>query len=105
MKELFKKTVFIIVITASFISFFGIIQHLISNNKIYWFRELTQGGVPFGPYVNRNHYAGFMEMLFPLVIGLFLFHKPHVSYTSLREKIAELFNLEKTNNILAKYAQ
>jgi tetratricopeptide (TPR) repeat protein len=96
-KELFKRTVFIIVICASFISFFGIIQHLISNNKIYWFRELTQGGVPFGPYVNRNHYAGFMEMLFPLAIGLFLFHKPHVSYTSLREKIAELFNLEKTN--------
>ena len=96
-KELFKTTVFIIVICASFISFFGIIQHLISNNKIYWFRELTQGGVPFGPYVNRNHYAGFMEMLFPLAIGLFLFHKPHVSYTSLREKIAELFNLEKTN--------
>jgi Tfp pilus assembly protein PilF/O-antigen ligase len=96
-KEFFKRTVFIIAICASFISFFGIIQHLISNNKIYWFRELTQGGVPFGPYVNRNHYAGFMEMLFPIVIGLFLFYKPHVSYTSLREKIAELFNLEKTN--------
>jgi len=96
-KELLKRTVFIIVICASFISFFGIIQHLVSNNKIYWFRELTQGGVPFGPYVNRNHYAGFMGMLFPLVIGLFLFHKPHVSYTSLREKIAELFNLEETN--------
>jgi len=96
-KELLKRAVFIVVICASVLSFFGIIQHLISNNKIYWFRELTQGGVPFGPYVNRNHYAGFMEMLFPLVIGLFLFYKPHVSYTSLREKLVELFNLEKTN--------
>jgi hypothetical protein len=68
-KDALKKTIAIIIIFASSLSFFSILQHLLSNGKLYWFRELLLGGVPFGPYVNRNHYAGLMEMLFPLVVG------------------------------------
>jgi O-antigen ligase/tetratricopeptide (TPR) repeat protein len=96
-RERLKKTVFIIVIFASLISLFGIIQHLLWSGKIYWFRETAVRSIPFGPYVNRNHYAGFMEMILPIVIGLFLFYKPRVSYRSFREKMAEIFNLEGTN--------
>src|SRR5215472_7690312 len=48
------------------ISVFGILQHLTFNGKLYWFRELTYGGIPFGPFANRNHFAGFMELLLPL---------------------------------------
>jgi ABC-type Mn2+/Zn2+ transport system permease subunit len=96
-KDALKKTIAIIIIFASALSFFGILQHLLPNGKLYWFRERLLGGVPFGPYVNRNHYAGLMEMLFPLVVGLFLVYKPHVSYISFREKIAEMFNLQRTN--------
>ena len=96
-KDALKKTIAIVIVFASSLSFFSILQHLISNGKLYWFRELLLGGVPFGPYVNRNHYAGLMEMLFPLVVGLFLVYKPHVSYVSFREKIAEMFNLQRTN--------
>lgn len=50
------------------ISVFGILQHLTFNGKLYWVRELTYGGVPFGPYVNRNHFAGLMELLIPLAL-------------------------------------
>ena len=50
------------------ISVFGILQHLTFNGKLYWFRELTYGGIPFGPYVNRNHFAGLMELLIPLAL-------------------------------------
>jgi O-antigen ligase/tetratricopeptide (TPR) repeat protein len=96
-KDIFKKTIAIVVVFASLLSFFGILQHILSNNKIFWFRKLTQGGTPFGPYVNRNHYAGLMEMIFPLVLSLFLFYKPHVTYKSFREKITETFNLKVTN--------
>ena len=45
---------------------FGILQHLTFNGKLYWFREMRYGGIPFGPYVNRNHFAGFMELLIPI---------------------------------------
>ncbi len=53
---------------------FGILQHLTFNGKLYWFREMHYGGIPFGPYVNRNHFAGFAELvipvsLVPLVLG------------------------------------
>ena len=58
---------------------------------------MTLGGSLFGPYVNRNHYAGLMEMVFPLILGLFLFYIPQVRYGTLREKVARLFNLQKTN--------
>src|SRR4030042_4546271 len=96
-KDILKKTITVIVVFASLVSFLGILQHILSNNKIFWLRELTQGGTPFGPYVNRNHYAGLMEMIFPLVLGLFLFYKPHVTYRSFREKITEIFNRPTTN--------
>jgi O-antigen ligase len=56
------------------VAIFGILQHLTFNGKLYWFREMHYGGIPFGPYVNRNHFAGFMELiipvsLVPLVLG------------------------------------
>jgi O-antigen ligase/tetratricopeptide (TPR) repeat protein len=104
-RKLFKRVITVLVVFASVLSLFGILQHVLSNNKIFWLRELTMGGTPFGPYVNRNHYAGLMEMLFPLVLGLFLYYKPHVSYKSFREKITELFNLQRTNiHILLGFA-
>ena len=49
-------------------SIFGILQHLTFNGKLYWFREMRYGGLPFGPYVNRNHFAGFAELLIPLAL-------------------------------------
>src|SRR5256885_7630020 len=56
------------------VALFGILQHLTFNGKLYWVRELRYGGIPFGPYVNRNHFAGFAELvipigLVPLVLG------------------------------------
>ncbi len=50
------------------VSLFAILQHLTSNGKLYWFREIRSGGMPFGPYVNRNHFAGFVELVLPLAL-------------------------------------
>ena len=47
------------------VALFGILQHLTFNGKLYWFREMRYGGIPFGPYVNRNHFAGLMELIIP----------------------------------------
>jgi O-antigen ligase len=48
------------------VAIFGILQHLTFNGKLYWFREMHYGGIPFGPYVNRNHFAGFVELVIPV---------------------------------------
>ena len=63
-----------VMIFGFFVAIFGILQHLTFNGKLYWFREMHFGGIPFGPYVNRNHFAGFAELvipfsLVPLVLG------------------------------------
>jgi O-antigen ligase len=50
------------------VSVFGILQHLTFNGKLYWFREMRYGGIPFGPYVNRNHFAGFAELVIPVAL-------------------------------------
>jgi len=51
-----------------FVSIFGILQYVTSAPKLYWLRALRYGGVPFGPYVNRNHFAGFAEMVIPVAL-------------------------------------
>jgi len=50
------------------VALFGILQHLTFNGKLYWFREMRFGGIPFGPYVNRNHFAGFVELVIPISV-------------------------------------
>jgi O-antigen ligase len=66
--------IWFIMIFGFLVSTFGILQQLTFNGKLYWFREMRYGGIPFGPYVNRNHFAAFAELvipvsLVPLVLG------------------------------------
>ena len=54
------------------VSLFAILQHFTFNGKLYWVRELRYGGIPFGPYVNRNHFAGLTELLIPLGVAIWI---------------------------------
>jgi len=51
------------------VAVFGIAQFFTWNGKLYWIRRIDVGS-PFGPYVNHNHFAGLMEMTFPIAVGL-----------------------------------
>ena len=46
------------------ISFFGVIQNLSWNGKLFWSYELLSGGGPFGSFVNKNNGAGFLLITF-----------------------------------------
>jgi O-antigen ligase len=65
-----------LVLFAFAVALFGVLQDLTHNGKIYWAKELRYGGNAFGPYVNRNHFAGLMELLIP--IGLAMLAVPGV---------------------------
>jgi O-antigen ligase len=52
------------------VSLFGIVQYFTWNGKLYWLRTLHNGGAPFGPFVNRNDFAGFVELILPLGLAL-----------------------------------
>jgi O-antigen ligase len=64
--------VWFLLILGFVVSLFAILQHFTFNGKLYWVRELRYGGIPFGPYVNRNHFAGLMEMLIPPGIAILI---------------------------------
>jgi O-antigen ligase len=63
---------FLIVLSFT-VSLFAIAQHFAFNGKLYWFVELRQGLEPFGPYVNRDHFAGFVELTAPIGVAMLLF--------------------------------
>ncbi len=96
-KELLGKTVKVVITFSSGLAVLGIIQYLFYNGKIYWIRNLTQGGHPFGPFVNKNHYAGFMEMVLPIMLSFFVYFKPQVRYRSLRERILKILTSKDTD--------
>jgi len=62
------------------LAIFSLTQNITSNGKLYWIRTPRLGGWIYGPYVNHNHYAGLMEMLFPIPLAIFLsprVRRPH----------------------------
>jgi len=44
------------------IAFFGLVQQLTWNGRLFWQVPLEQGGEPFGPFVDRNHAGGFLTL-------------------------------------------
>jgi O-antigen ligase len=72
-KDLYMLAWFVIAFCFA-VSLLAIIQHFTSGAEIYWLSNLKIEGDPFGPYVNRNHFAGFVELTLPMGLGLMAFH-------------------------------
>lgn len=89
-----KRTINIVVFLGGAIAILAIIQRVSSPDKIYWFRTLPANANPFGPWVNSNQFCGFMELVFPLILALFLFYRPRVKDDeSFREKLVSIFTV------------
>lgn len=70
-RERLKALLNFLVIYGLALAVFGLIQHFAWNGKLYWLRPLTvAASSPFGPFVNHNHFAGYLEMLAPLPVAL-----------------------------------
>ena len=54
------------------VAFVAEAQEITLGGKIFWIYPTEEGGFFYGPYVDHAHYAGLMEMLWPipLVLGL-----------------------------------
>ena len=65
---------------------FALAQHFTWNGRFYWLRQAGAGVTsPFGPFVNHNHFAGYMEMLAPLPFAMVI--------TRAAKRDARLFHL------------
>jgi O-antigen ligase len=52
------------------VALIGIVQKPLYSGAIYGLWDLELGRMPFGPFVNRNHFAGWMIMVLPLTLAL-----------------------------------
>ncbi len=92
------KTVKIIAWLTMGIAFLAIIQKFTSPHEIYWFKPIPKFSRPTGPWGYHNHYTGFMELVFPLVLALFFYYRPRFTYKqTLRKQMLSIFSTPDAN--------
>lgn len=67
-EERLRKLVGVIAIFGGLIAFIGVIQRLASPDAIYGLRT-TPDAIPFGPYINRHHFASLMVLFTGVVLS------------------------------------
>ncbi len=90
--EMLKRTVLFLVIFGGGLAFASVLQSFFMPDRVLWFRAVPVNAQPFGPYVCRNHYAGLMEMIFPLALALAYVHKPSRQFGTWRERLLGFFD-------------
>ncbi|MEE8204643.1 MAG: O-antigen ligase family protein, partial [Dehalococcoidales bacterium] len=50
------------------VALMGILQELSGTKKIFWIWDASYS-FPFGPFVNKNHFAGYLEIIIPLALA------------------------------------
>lgn len=53
------------------VALIGVVQKPLYHGAIYGFWTPVTHGTPFGPFVNKNHFAGWIVMAIPLALGCF----------------------------------
>jgi len=98
----------VIVGTACVMAIVGILQEASGTNLIYWFRDTSYAsGRFFGPYINRNHFAGYQAMAIILGLGLLLAQPSKTVATSpllWRHHLLHWFGLLSTGRLLLTLA-
>lgn len=99
-KEQMSAVVRTIIYIGVFIAVFAVVQKITWNGKLFWFYPLKAGvhsdmAYIWGPYINHNHFAGYMEMAIPLGLGLLLYKASNIKTLpniTLSKKAAHLVN-------------
>ncbi len=104
-RVLMKRTMAVLAVFAGLLAFMAIIQFIdrqlscpAVGEKIFWIRNSVHGRGSIGPYVNRNHYAGLMEMIFPLMFSLFLVYRPGSSASTWKLRLRDFLTHHRINH-------
>ncbi len=97
-----RTAIVCILLLGSFEALYGMIQTFSGNEHIWWVKKLFYRGDVTGTYVNRNHFAGLMEiiiMLATLYVGALAERRkktpsPFARRSPLRAKFAKLLKGE-----------
>lgn len=77
-RERIRRIAGAIIAMGCFLSVFAVVQKLTWNGMLYWIYPVRQGisssrDYIWGPYINHNHFAGYLEMAIPLAMGLIMY--------------------------------
>ncbi len=67
-REQVGRAIWTMLATGTLISIVGIIQRVGGNERLYGIGPRIEYGAPFGPYVNRAHFAGLMVVIVPAAL-------------------------------------
>lgn len=57
-----------LILFGALMGIFGLVQYFSGSHSVYWLRYAE--GAAFGPFFNRDHFAGYMELLIALPVAL-----------------------------------
>jgi O-antigen ligase len=69
-REAKKRIVYVLLALGAFEAFYGLIQYLTGWQQIFMYVKKYYVQDATGTYINRNHYAGFLEMALPFAIAM-----------------------------------
>jgi O-antigen ligase len=71
-REARKRLVWALILLGCFEALYGLVQYLTGWQKIFTYTKVFYREDATGTYINRNHFAGLLEMILPLGLSLVL---------------------------------
>jgi O-antigen ligase len=68
-----QRLIFALVALGVAEAFYGLAQYLMNVQTIFWFTKKYDLEEATGTYINRNHFAGFLEMVLPFAVCLAMY--------------------------------
>jgi len=92
----------VLIAVGVFEAFYGMYELFNDHPRLLFYRKIHNLDSVTGTFVNRNHLSGYLEMIIPLAIGLFIarIDLSSASRLALREKLLRLSERGLSTNIL-----
>lgn len=99
-RQQIRQIVMTIIITGISIAFLGLLQYLSGSGKIFWLYDIKRTGF-FGTFSNQDHFACYMAMIIPLVMGLLI--TEYLQYARINPKLEIRYAILNANHRIFFY--
>jgi O-antigen ligase len=86
------------------VALIGVVQKPLYAGAIYGFWTPVSRGTPFGPFVNKNHFAGWVVMAIPLALGGFCAMVSRAQGARVRDRLLWLSSRDGSHAVQAIFA-
>jgi O-antigen ligase len=95
-----RLVLYALVAAGTFQAFYGVLEYLSGHQHIFLYQKKYYINAATGTFINRNHYAAFLEMALLAALGLFLsrLREPHAGETW-RERLLALTDRRASLNL------